>query len=51
MNLCPGRGTKAVRISSDVDYCYIARMTDGTEVIYYTDLDGMLDYVEKTIGK
>ena len=26
-------------------------MTDGTEVIYYTDLDGMLDYVEKTIGK
>ena len=34
-----------------VGYCYIARNTDGTEVIYYNDRDGMLDYVDKTIGR
>ncbi len=34
-----------------VGYSYIARKTDGTEVIYYTNLDGMLDYVDKTIGR
>lgn len=35
----------------NVGYCYIAKKTDDTELIYYTDLDGMLDYVDKTIKK
>ena len=33
----------------NVGFCYIARKTDGTEVIYYETLEGILDYVEKTI--
>lgn len=35
----------------NVGYCYIAKKTDDTELIYYTDLDGILDYVDKTIKK
>lgn len=35
----------------DVGYCYIAKKADDTELIYYTDLDGILDYVDKTIKK
>lgn len=35
----------------DVGHCYIAKKTDDTEVIYYVDLAGMLDYVDKTIKK
>lgn len=34
-----------------VGYCYIARKTDDTELIYYEDMDGMLDYMDKTIKK
>lgn len=34
-----------------VGYCYIAKKTDDTELIYYVDLNGMLDYVDKTIKK
>ena len=35
----------------NVGYCYIAKKTDDTELIYYEDLDGILDYVDKTIKK
>ena len=35
----------------NVGYCYIAKKTDDTELIYYEDLDGILDYVDKTIQK
>lgn len=31
--------------------CYIARQTDGTEMIYYEELEQILDYVDKTIRK
>ena len=30
-------------------YCYIAKKMDDTEVIFYDTLEGILDYVEKTI--
>ena len=36
---------------NEVGYCYIARKIDDTELIYYLDLEGMLDYVDKTIKK
>ena len=32
-----------------VGFCYIARKIDGTEVIYYDTIEGILDYVEKTV--
>lgn len=35
----------------DVGYCYIARRTDDTELFYHVELEGMLDYVDKTIKK
>lgn len=35
----------------NVGYCYIAKKADDTELIYYTDLDGIFDYVDKTIKK
>lgn len=31
-------------------FCYIAKMTNDTELIYYKDLESMLDYVRKTIN-
>ena len=34
-----------------IGYCYIAKKTDDTELIYYKGLDGILDYIEKTIKK
>lgn len=36
---------------ADIGYCYIAKKVDDTEVIFYNTLDGILDYVEKTIKK
>ena len=30
-------------------YCYIAKKMDDTEVIYYNTLEGMLEFIEKTI--
>lgn len=33
----------------DSGYFYIAKNSDDTEIIYYDTLDGMLDYVEKTV--
>lgn len=30
-------------------YCYIAKKPDNTEVIYYNELEDMLDFIEKTI--
>ena len=34
-----------------VGYCYIAKKTDGSEVIYFENLDQMLDYVSRTIKR
>lgn len=30
-------------------YCFIAKKMDDTEIIFYDTLDGILDYIEKTI--
>lgn len=35
----------------DTGYCYIARKTDDTEIIYYKEIEGILDYIDKTIKK
>lgn len=35
----------------EVGYAYIARRIDDTELIYYDNLEMMLDYVDKTIKK
>lgn len=35
----------------DVGYCFIARRADDTELIYYQDMEGMLDYINKTVKK
>ncbi len=33
----------------NVGYCYVAKKTDDTEIIYYDTLESMLDYISKTI--
>lgn len=33
----------------DIGYCYIAKKPDDTDLIYYADLKGILNYVDKTI--
>lgn len=35
----------------EVGYCYIAKKSDDTELIYYDAIDAMLDYIAKTINK
>ena len=35
----------------NVGYCYVAMKTDDTEIIYYENLEAMLDYIGKTINK
>lgn len=35
----------------DVGYCYLARRMDATELFYHVALEGILDYVDKTIKK
>lgn len=32
-----------------IGYCYVAKRTDDTEIIYYDTLETMLDYITKTI--
>ena len=32
-----------------IGYCYVAKKTDDTEIIYYDSLESMLDYISKTI--
>lgn len=32
-----------------IGYCFIAKKIDDTEVIYYESLEGILDYIDKTI--
>ena len=39
------------RSEEGLGYCHIAKKTDDTGLIYYKDLSGMLDYVDKTIKK
>ena len=34
-----------------IGYCFIAKKTDDTEVIYYDTIEAMLDYIDKTIDK
>ena len=47
------KGSKQVQVvykyREGVGYCYIAHKTDGTEIIYYKELDGIIDYISKTI--
>ena len=45
-----GEQIQVVYKSKDgIGYCYIAKKTDDTEVIYYDSLESMLDYISKTI--
>ncbi len=37
------------RKKPEIGYVYVAKKADGTEVIYYDNMELMLDFIEKTI--